>query len=60
MKKSNLQKVEGHTSIFLSSQVEENPIESVLARACVFYSTDDKNISFYVVGDGTQEKNLKH
>jgi hypothetical protein len=44
MKNSNVQKVEGHTSIFLSSQVEENPIESILGRACVFYSTDDKNI----------------
>merc|ERR1711871_873286 len=44
MKKSNLEQVEGHTSIFLSSQVEENPIESILSRVCVFYTTDSTKI----------------
>ncbi len=40
MKSAHPLAVDGHTSIFLSTQVEENPIESVLSRAYVLYSTD--------------------
>ncbi len=40
MKKEYKETKDGRTSIFLSSQIEENPIESVLARAQVLYSCD--------------------
>ena len=40
IKKEYKETKDGRTSIFISSQIEENPIESVLARAQVLYSCD--------------------
>ena len=40
IKKAYKETKDGRTHIFLSSQIEENPIESILARAQVLYSCD--------------------